>query len=63
MKIILNILGILLTSIGIIYIISYLNLLTIGYNLYNYLCFIIKKIECLITILGITILIINNKGE
>lgn len=63
MKIIFNILGILLTSIGIIYIISYLNLLTIGYNLYDYILFIIKKLECLITILGITILIINNKGD
>ena len=63
MKILLNILGILLTTIGTIYIISYLNLLTIGYNFTYYVYFIIRRIECLIVLLGIIILIINNKGE
>ena len=63
MKTLLNILGILLTTIGIIYIISYLNLLTIGYNFTYYVYFIIRRIECLIVLLGISILIINNKGD
>ena len=63
MKIILNILSILLITIGIIYIISYLNLLTIGYNFSNYVYFIIRKPECLIVLFSIIIFIINNKGE
>jgi hypothetical protein len=63
MKTLLNILGILLTTIGTIYIISYLNLLTIGYNFTYYVYFIIRRIECLIVLLGISILIINNKGD
>ena len=63
MKALFNILGILLTSIGIIYIISYLNLLTIGYNFTYYVYFIIRRIECLLVLPGIMILIINNKGD
>ncbi len=63
MKTLFNILGILLTSIGIIYIISYLNLLTIGYNFTYYVYFIIRRIECLLVLPGIMILIINNKGD
>lgn len=61
-KLILNILGLSITIISSIYIISYLNLLNIGYKFNEYVYFIIRKIECIIIILGIFILIINNRG-
>ena len=35
-KLFLSIIGLILTIIGLFYIISYLNLLTIGYNFSNY---------------------------
>ena len=41
-----------LTVIGSIYIISYLNLLTVGYNFSNYVHFIIGRIECLYAVIG-----------
>lgn len=58
-KIFFFILGFILTTIGIIYIISYLNLLTIGYNFLEYVKFIIRRIECLYAIIGITIIFIT----
>ena len=58
-----NILGIILTSMGLIYIICYLNLIDNGYKFTEYVNFIIRHIECLIFIIGIIILFINNKGE
>ena len=61
--ILLNILGIMLTSIGLIYITCYLNLMDNGYKFIEYVNFIIRRIECLITLLGIIILVLNNKGE
>lgn len=50
------IIGIILTSSGLTFIISYLNLLTIGYNLTNYVKFISGKVECLNFIFGIIII-------
>ena len=47
-----------LTVIGSIYIICYLNLLNIGYNFWEYVNFIIRKIECLFMPIGIIIMII-----
>ena len=44
--------------IGIMYIIFYLNLLTIGYNLLDYVNFIFRRIECLYAIIGIFIIVI-----
>lgn len=61
--IIINILGIILISTSLTYIISYLNLLDIGYNFIEYVYFIIRRIECLILIPGIIILILNNKEK
>ena len=40
------------TVIGCVYIISYLNLLTVGYNFSNYVHFIIGRIECLYAVIG-----------
>lgn len=45
------------TVVGFVYIISYLNLLTIGYSFLEYVNFIIRRIECLYSILGIIIII------
>ena len=53
------ILGFILTVIGILYIISYLNLLTIGYNFLEYIHFIIRRIECLYAVIGIIIILIT----
>lgn len=45
-----------LTVIGCVYIISYLNLLTIGYNFLEYVNFIIRQFECLCALIGIIIM-------
>ena len=45
-----------LTTIGLIYIICYLNLLTIGYNFIDFVNFIIRRIECLNALFGIIIM-------
>ena len=42
-----------LTVIGFVFIISYLNLLTIGYNFCLYVNFISRRIECLYAVIGI----------
>ena len=52
-------LGFGLTVIGFVYIISYLNLLTIGYNFIQYVNFIIRRIECLNAPIGIIIMILS----
>ncbi len=48
-----------LSIVGFIYIISYLNLLTIGYNFLEYVNFIIRRTECLNTIFGIVLMILS----
>lgn len=48
-----------LTTIGFVYIISYLNLLTMGYNLAYYIKFIFRRIECFYAIIGIIIIILT----
>ena len=48
-----------LTIIGSMYIISYLNLITIGYNFLEYVNFISRRFECLITIVGIIIMFLT----
>ena len=51
--------------IGLTNIILYLNLISIGYTFSEYISFILKRIECLIYILGLTItfIIFRKKGE
>jgi hypothetical protein len=48
-----------LTVIGCVYIISYLNLLTIGYNFSEYVNFISKRIECIYAVVGIIIIVLS----
>lgn len=52
-------LGYSLTLIGIIYIISYLNILSLGYNFSFYVNFICRRIECIYAIIGIILMIIS----
>ena len=47
-----------LTTIGLMYIIAYLNLIDIGYNFLEYANFIIRRIECWNTIVGIMLMVI-----
>lgn len=65
MRIILFLIGFLLSIIGSIYIIIYLSYLSIGYSFINYLKFIMSKVECLIMLIGIILINISifMKGE
>ena len=58
-RFILFLIGFGLTTIGCIYIICYLNLLSIGYNFFEYVNFIIRRVECLNTFIGIIIIILS----
>ena len=57
--------GFALMVIGFVFTILYLNLLTIGYNLFDYGNFIIRRIECYYTIIGfiIVLLTLTIKGD
>lgn len=58
-----------LTIIGSMYIISYLNLITIGYNFLEYVNFICSRVECIYALIGIILIILTifipggNKNE
>ena len=45
-----------LMTIGFVYQLLYLNLLSVGYNFLYYVNFIIRRIECYFTIIGFIIL-------
>lgn len=64
-RFILFLIGFGLTVIGFVYIISYLNLLTLGYNFLEYVKFIISRIECWNAVIGIILMsiIIGGKNE
>ncbi len=65
LRIITFLVGFGLAIIGFIYIIAYLNYLTVGYSFIDYLWFIINKPECLLAILGIILIMISifKKGN
>ncbi len=48
-----------ITTIGLLYVISYLNLLTIGYNFSEYVNFIIRRPECLNTLWGFLCIVLS----
>lgn len=48
-----------LTIIGSIYIICYLNLLTIGYNFGEYVNFISRRFECYYAVIGLIIMMLS----
>lgn len=58
-RIFLFLIGFGLTTIGCVYIICYINLLTLGYNFLEYVNFIIRRIECLNAFFGIIIMTIS----
>ena len=58
-RIILFLLGYALSLIGLIYIIGYLNILSLGYNLLFYIHFIIRRIECLYFPIGFLLITIS----
>lgn len=52
--------------IGFVYIISYLNLISLGYNLKEYAHFILRRPECILGLLGLIIIFLTifiPKGE
>ena len=59
-KTILFLTGFGLMVVGFTYIIMYFNLFTMGYSLLNYLIFITTRIECLITVIGLILVIIST---
>ena len=52
-RLLLYILGVLLTSIGLFFFIIYLNFLTIGYTFFEFVKFISRRIEIWFLIIGI----------
>ena len=58
-------LGFFLMVIGIMYMIIYLNLLSFGYNFFEYLTYVFTHYECLVIIPGIIIVLlcIFRKGK
>ena len=57
-------LGFGLMVIGFTYIITYMNLMSMGYSFWDYFKFIISRLECLFSIIGFIIvgIIILTKG-
>lgn len=65
-RIFLFLIGFGFTVIGSVYIICYMNLLTIGYNIFEYVNFISKQLECLYFVIGIVLMFLTifiPKGE
>ncbi len=58
-RVFLFLLGFGLTTVGFVYIICYLNLLSIGYNFFQYVNFIIRRFECLLALIGIILMILS----
>ena len=58
-KIFIFLIGFGLTTIGLVYMILYLNILTFGYNFFDYVNFIIRRIECLNTAIGTSLILIS----
>lgn len=58
-KYVLFLFGFGITIIGLMYIILYLNLFTLGYNFSFYVNFIIRRLECYNFIIGIIIMFIS----
>ena len=54
-----------LMVVGFTYVILYLNLISIGYNFFEYVNFIFSRVECYFVIIGLVILILSMfiKGE
>lgn len=62
-KIIMFICGIIITSYSLMFIIIYLNLLKMGYNVIEYLKYIFTHLECLMIFVGILLIILSLKKK
>lgn len=62
-RIILFFIGFILLVIGFVFIILYINLLSFGYTINEYLRFIIKRIECYNILFGLILIIISLFGK
>jgi hypothetical protein len=60
-QIILFILGILISSTSLMFIIIYLNLLKMGFSFIEYIKYILTHLECLMLILGILLIKLSLK--
>lgn len=54
-----------LSTIGFVYIITYLNYLSVGYTFLEYLKLIFTRFECLLAVIGIILisLVVLTKGD
>lgn len=62
LRILFFLIGFGLSIIGFVYTISYLNLLSLGYNFLDYVNFIIRRIECLYALFGLLIIFLSIFG-
>ncbi len=62
LRLLLLILGFIVSIIGLFFIILYLNLFVIGYNFLEFVYFIIRSIYCDLFFIGIIIIILEMKG-
>lgn len=54
--------GIIISSIGLMFIFLYTNLLTLGYSFLDFVKFISTRVECLLFILGFFLILFSMKG-
>ncbi len=59
LRILFFLIGFGLTIIGCVFIISYMNLMVIGYNFYEYVNFIIKRVECYYSVIGLILIFLS----
>jgi len=62
MKILKILLGMLVSSIGLMFIFLYSNLLTLGYSFFDFVKFISTRVECLLFFIGLLIIFFTKKG-
>lgn len=61
LRFIFYVVGIFMISLGATFCFFYFNLLTLGYSFFDYLLFVLKKIECLQMFLGILLVWLSLK--
>lgn len=49
--------GFMLSLVGCIYMITYLNLMTVGYNFIEYVNFITRRVECILFFVGMILIL------
>lgn len=62
MNLLILVLGIAVSSVGLMFIILYLNLLTLGYSFFEFVHFISTRFECLLFFLGLILIFFSMKG-